>query len=105
MWNLPLRNIAVKKVQTNNYDEAIYLLTSIPEVCTDCYEKCMKLTQTVYKQKIDYEGSQLLKQARIEWMNGQDREAANRVADVMNGISPNSSAYKIIFKTDKTVRL
>ena len=89
--------------KTNNYDEAIYLLTSIPDVCTVCYEKCMKLTQTVYKQKIDYEGSQLLKQARIEWMNGQDREAANRTADVMNGISPSSSAYPEVKKLQNII--
>ena len=63
----------------------------------------MKLTQTIYRQKIDYEGSLLLKQARIEWMNGQDREAANRVADVMNGISPNSSVYAEVKKLQNTI--
>ena len=88
---------------TGNYDEAIYFLTSVPEICTDCFEKCMKLTETVYKQKIDFEGSQLLKQARIEWMNGQDREAANRVATVMSGINPNSSAYPEVKKLQNVI--
>ena len=89
--------------KTNNYDEAIYLLTSIPEICKECHEKCMKLAQTAYKQKIDYEGLQLLKQARTEWMAGQDKEAAGRVAEIMKGIDPNSSAYFEVKKLQNTI--
>lgn len=88
---------------TNQYEEAIYLLTSIPDNCTECYEKCMKLTATVYKQKIDFEGNQLLKQARVEWMNGQDKEAADRVAEVMRGIDPNSSAFSEVKKLQNVI--
>ena len=87
----------------NQYDEAIYLLTSIPYNCTECYERCMKLTATVYKQKIDFEGGQLLKQARIEWMNGQDKDAADRVAEVTRGIDPNSSAYPEVKKLQNVI--
>lgn len=88
---------------TNQYDEAIYLLTSIPENCTECFEKCMKLTSTIFKHKIDFEGNRLLKQARVEWMNGQDREAANRVAEVTRGIDPNSSAYPEVKKLQNVI--
>lgn len=105
-YNIHCKQI-VQKANTlksiGNYDEAIYLLTSVPEICTDCFEKCMKLTETVYKQKIDFECSLLLKQARIEWMNGQDREAANRVAMVMSGIDPNSSAYPEVKKLQNVI--
>ena len=63
----------------------------------------MKLTATVYKQKNDFEGNQLLKQARVEWMNGQDKEAADRVAEVMRGIDPNSSAFSEVKKLQNVI--
>lgn len=90
-------------VNTNSYDEAIFLLTSIPDVCTDCYGKCIDLVSSVYKQKIDYEGNQLLKNARAEWMKGQDKEAASRVAEIVKEIDPNSSAYSDARKLQNTI--
>ena len=89
--------------ETGNYDEAIYLLTSIPDVCSDCYGKCMKLTTSVYKQKIDNQSRELLKKARIEWMDGQDREAASRAANIMRGIDPNSSVYLEVKKLQNSI--
>lgn len=89
--------------ETENYDEAIYLLTSIPEVCTDCYGKCMKLATAVYKQRIDDQCKELLKKARLEWMNGQDRKAASRAAEIMSGIDPNSSVYPEVKKLQNSI--
>lgn len=89
--------------ETENYDEAIYLLTSIPDVCTDCYGECIKLATAVYRQRIDNQGKELLKKARLEWMDGQDRDAASRAAEIMSAIDPNSSVYPEVKKLQNSI--
>ena len=47
----------IKEAQTlvsqNNFEEAIFKLTSVPEVCKDCYDKCMDAVGPIYQKQID----------------------------------------------------
>ncbi len=39
--------------EQGKYDEAIYKLSLVPEVCQDCYFKSKDLLISVYQKKID----------------------------------------------------
>ena len=75
------------------YDEAMFYLMGMPDVCSDCYKRCHSIAASIYDQKLTADGKVLLNKARNEWLAGQDYAAANRVADILVQINPQSSVY------------
>ena len=78
----------------NNFDEAIYLLTSVPEVAKECYNKSMDAVGPIFKKSIDLKCSQSLARAKNIWSAGQDVEAANAVAAELANIDPNAACFQ-----------
>jgi hypothetical protein len=85
----------IKKANTlagqNNFDEAMYLLTSVPEVAKACYDKSMDAVSPIFKKAIDFRCSQSLAKAKSIWSASQDLVAANLVAEELANIDPNAS--------------
>ena len=81
-----------------NYDEAISRMLAVPNVCSDCYDKCQNAATVFYLQKIDAYGLQQLNKARNAWMKSQDAEGAKEVAQYLNAVSPYSSCYQDVEK-------
>ena len=75
------------------YDEAIFRLMSVPNVCSDCYERCQEEAVFIYRQKIDTEGVALLNEAKAIWMKQPDVTGAQEVATVISQIDPKSTIY------------
>lgn len=53
--------------QQGNYDKALYQIAQVPDVCTDCTQKCRAATIDIYQKKIDSEGEKLLQSAKAAW--------------------------------------
>ena len=79
--------------ETQRYEDALFELMSVPEVCKECYEKAMKETAAVYQSQIDAECAQLLGEARSEWNSGQDVAAAERASKPLAEINPKAECY------------
>ena len=75
------------------YDEAIFRLISVPNVCADCYQKCQSVASFIYSRKIDSENVALLNQAKAEWMSHPDATGAQFVADIISQINPQAKNY------------
>ena len=75
------------------YDEAIFRLVSVPNVCSDCYKQCQEAAVSIYKQKVDAEGVALLNQAKAVWMKQPDASGAQEVANIISRIDPKSQNY------------
>lgn len=84
---------AVSLADMQKYDESLFTLMSIPEVCKECYEKAMKTADVVYKAKIDTEGAKLLSEARAIWQVGQNVESAERAGEVLSQINPMAKCF------------
>ncbi len=88
-------DINIKKARylatTNQFDEALWLLTSIPEAFEECFNKSMDVAAEIFKQKIDFEGKQKLQQATAIWNAGQNWEAAEKAGKILASINPNSA--------------
>lgn len=80
----------------NQFDEAIWKLTSVPDVCADCWNKCQDAVQPIFQQKIDYECKTKLAEANNIWAAGQNYGAADAAASILSSIDPESSCYKDI---------
>jgi hypothetical protein len=78
----------------NKFEEAIYLLTSIPDAAQDCYNKGMAAALPIYKKKIDRDCKLKLAEATNIWNANQSWDSANEVGEILTGIDPESACYK-----------
>ena len=100
----------IRKVQrlvaTQAYDEAIFLLASVPDVCKDCFTQCQQQAGVVYKQKIDAESTILLEKAKTVWAtSNQNVQSANEVADIIIQINPRCSNYAEVLALRSSIEL
>ena len=75
------------------YDEAIYKLALVPEVCKDCYFKTTELVGTLFQQKIDTDCKTKLSKAKMLWNGQQNIKQAEEVIAVISDINPNAACY------------
>ncbi len=80
--------------KSQQYDEAIYQLIQVPNICTDCFNRCQDAAAEIYQQKIDHDGTQLLHQAKNTWLTKKNYEAAEEALDLLSQIDIQSSALK-----------
>jgi hypothetical protein len=84
---------AQKFSSQNKCEEAIFKLTSVPEVCKSCYEKCMDAIAPIYKQQIDRECKLKLAEATNIWSANQTVDAANQAGKILSKIEPGASCF------------
>lgn len=93
--------------EMQKYDEAIFRLMSVPDICADCYRECQEKAVAIYGQKIDAEGMVLLNQAKAIWMKQPDAIGAQEVARIISRINPEFQNYDevIAFRDDISSKL
>ncbi len=75
-----------------NYDEALYWATSIPECCKG-YGEANALATTIYTDRINYEGAQLLAKAEAEWAADPTSSGASRAYGYLTQIDPAADSF------------
>jgi hypothetical protein len=78
----------------SQYDAAIFKLTSVPEVCADCFNKCMDAVAPIFQQRIDKDCLIRLAAANNIWSANQDVNSANSAGEVLAFIDPQAACYK-----------
>ena len=77
----------------NKFDEAIWKLTSVPDVCTECWNKCMASVAPIFQQKIDFECKTKLNEATALWNANQSWDGAGQAGEILKTIDPKASCY------------
>jgi len=85
-------------VKQEKYDEAIYQLSLVPEVCKDCYFKCLDTLTKIYQQKIDADCKVKFNEAKVTWTAAQTPNRAENAGDILITINPMANC-----QTDVTV--
>ena len=78
---------AKKQASMQNYEDALMLLTSIPDVCTNCFDEAARIAAPIYTDMIDERGLELLNQARSVWANKPTREGAREATHLISQIN------------------
>lgn len=78
-------------VNQDKYDEAIYKLSIIPDVCKDCYFKCQDTLSSIYQKKFDNECKNKLTQAKSVWGTQQTQQGAEKALEILSQIKPSAS--------------
>ena len=74
----------------NRFDEAIWNLSTIPDVCPECWNKAQAALRPIFRQKIDFDCKSKINLANNIWNAGQSWNAANDAGAVLSTIDPNS---------------
>lgn len=78
---------ARKQASLQNYEDAILLLTSIPDVCSECFDEAVSTTTPIYNDMIEARGTEFLNQARSVWAKNPTREGANEATQLLSQIN------------------
>jgi len=92
-------------VNQEKYDEAIYKLSLVPEVCQDCYFKSLDYLSSVYQQKIDTECKLKFNEAKVTWASAQNSSGAEKAGDILSTINPLASCQPEINNFIKSIEV
>jgi hypothetical protein len=70
------------------FEEAVFKLTSIPEVSKECHHLGMEAAEGVYLQYAEYRCEQLLNEARNRWAANMHFAGAQQAAELLSQIDP-----------------
>ena len=79
---------AITLVKQEKYDEAINNLALVPEVCQECYFKCLDTLASIYQKKIDADCKIKLNKAKTTWAAEQNSKGAEKTGDILSTINP-----------------
>ena len=86
----------------NQYDEAIYQLMQIPDIC-DCSKESQDLMIEYTVKRNNAIAAQLFNEAKARWAASPTSEGASDVADIIARIPANSAIQKDIDALTKTI--
>lgn len=86
-----------------NFDEAIYKLALVPEICKECYFKTSELIGNLFQQKIDTDCKAKLSKAKMLWSGQQNIKQAEEVITVISDINPNAACYTVAANFTKEI--
>lgn len=78
---------AKKQASLQNYEDALMLLTSIPDVCSDCFEEAARVATPIYNNMIEARGTEFLNKARSVWAKSPTKEGAREATRLLSQIN------------------
>lgn len=90
-------------VKQEKYDEAIYQLSLVPEVCKDCYFKCLDNLTQIYQEKIDADCKVKFNEAKVIWTAAQTPIGAEKAGDILSTINPMANCQRDVTAFIKTI--
>lgn len=80
---------AQSKADMKQYEMGLYILSSVPSICKECYDKAMSLIPAMYKEYTDYKCMENINQAQAYWAKRDYDNALRFVAQIL----PDSKCY------------
>ena len=78
---------ARKQASQQNYEDALMMLTSIPDVCTDCFNEASKIAAPIYHEMIEARGVECLNKAQTVWAKNPSMEGAQEATRLLSQIN------------------
>lgn len=86
------------------FDEAIYALMAVPEVCKNCYFKSKDAAAAIFNKKIESDCTEKVKQAKLAWAAEPTAGGAMKAATVMTTIIPSGNCKAEINKLSAEIK-
>jgi hypothetical protein len=85
-----IQKAAIRLAKQNKFDEALYNLELVPNLCASCYDLSLNNMVEIYKQKINFECEKIL--ANVRGLINMDKY--DEAAILLLSIMPNTDCYK-----------
>ncbi len=85
------------------YDEAIFKLSLVPEVCQDCYFRSLDTLAVIYQKKIDADCRKKFSEAKTIWAANQNKKGAEQAGEILSEISPFASCQPEVSTLIKSI--
>ncbi|MFZ4797701.1 MAG: hypothetical protein ACOYMA_09420 [Bacteroidia bacterium] len=86
------------------YEEAIFNLTSVPDVCKECYAKSMGAVEGLYQEYTNYLCDQNLAKAKSVWAANMNVNGAQESGNYLSQIYPNAKCYNEAQELTKEIK-
>jgi len=94
---------AQAKVDQKDFGHALYILSSVPQVSKECYDKAMDMVPIVYQQYIDWKCTDDLAKGKAFWAKKDFNNALKHLAEIEFDSKCNDEAQKLIDEIDKNL--
>ncbi len=74
-------------------DEAIAILSSIPNICTACFDKANNVMVDIYLTQLNRDAMEMLQQAKNAWALDNSEHGAEKAMALLEKVSPDSNSY------------
>ena len=81
---------AQAKADMREYGHALYILTSVPSICKECYDKAMTMVPTMFQQHLDLKCMEDVTKAKAFWGKKDYNNALKYLSEVL----PDSKCYE-----------
>lgn len=81
------------KVKQKEFDEAIFMVTSVPREAPACHQRAMKVAGEAYTAKLKALCVGPYAEARAKWAASKSRQSAESVAEIIGRISADSPCF------------
>lgn len=98
-------NDSRKLVDLNDFDQAIRILSNVPENCEVCSFKSLDTMIKIYNKKIDFDCKNKLDESKIIWSYSQTEVVANNVYNLLKSTNPLSRYQPEILELFKNIEL
>lgn len=78
---------ARQQASLQNYEDALMLLTSVPDVCTDCFNEASQIAGPIYHDMIEARGAECLNEARSVWAKNPTKAGAQEATRLLSQIN------------------
>ncbi len=90
-------------VAMQKYEEAIFMLNTVPNINKGCFTECQQQLGVVYQTKIDADAENLLEKAKTIWAASPNYQGAKEVYGVICQINPKCSSYSEVLALRSTI--
>ena len=73
---------AITLTKLEKYNQAIYILSLVPEVCQECYFRCLDTLASIYQMKIDMDCEKAFNKAKSIWSSSLNKEGAKKAGEI-----------------------
>lgn len=78
---------ARKQASLQNYEDALMMLTSIPDVCSSCFDEASRIAAPIYNDMIEARGAKCLNEARAIWAKNPTKAGAQEATRLLSQIN------------------
>lgn len=86
------------------FNEAIYKLMIVPQTCKDCYFKSEDAASLIFKNKIESDCTEKLKQAKLIWSSELNETGAMKAVNILITIIPSENCKQEISKLSAEIK-